>query len=82
MQLPERLIRAYVSPTLFHFAAVGWATVVNIGLGLGGATLQPGGVAGGLSDNGLDAASIQRKLHTHAEYQLQALQVSCICSGF
>ena len=40
---------------------------VNIGLGLGGgATLQPGGVAGGLPDNGLDAATIQRKLHTHA----------------
>ena len=56
---------------------------VNIGLGLGGgATLQPGGVADGLLDNGLDAATIQRKLHMHAQYQLQALQVSCICFEF
>jgi hypothetical protein len=33
---------------------------VNIGLGLGGgATLQPSGVAGGLPDNGLDAATLR-----------------------
>jgi hypothetical protein len=82
---------------------------LNIWLGPGGgAILQPGGMAGGLPDNtldaatlrqailqlggfagggglpgnGLDAANIQRKLHMHAQYQLQALQVSCKCFEF
>ncbi len=89
LQLPELLIRAYVSPTLCHLAAVGAATVA-LRLTLGGWAGLPCSrapcmaAAGGLPGNGnvLDAATIQRKLHTYAQYQLQALQVSSICFEF
>jgi hypothetical protein len=85
LQLPELLIRAYVS-VLCHLAAVGVATAaLGLTLGLGWAAGLPcsrGRRGGGLPGNGLDAATIQRNLHTHAQYQLQALQVSCFCFEF
>ncbi len=77
MQLPTAYPRLRVTDTVPLGGGGGGnrGLGVKIGLGLGGgATLQPGGVAGGqlsglaggrgLPGNGLDAATIQRKLRS------------------